>query len=128
MSRVLPHPASIGVRPASDRGGGLAMRLRDVCLSLLGSAVVYVSMAACSAGSGAPSGTKGTGGHGTGGPVASGSGMGGAGSATDGTGTSGGSAGMDSGLYDALTDPVSTANADPADGTRLKATYRVGDD
>jgi hypothetical protein len=108
------------------------MRLRDVGLSLVGSAVVYVSMAACNAGSGAPTGTKsgGTGAHGTGGPVAaaSGGGMGGAGSATDGTGTSGGSAGMDSGLYDALTDPVPTANADPADGTRLKATYRVGDD
>ncbi len=108
------------------------MRLRDVGLSLLGSAVVYVSMAACNAGGGSPSGVKpgGAGGNGMGGPVAaaSGGGMGGSGSVTDGTGTSGGSAGMDSGLFDALTDPVSTANADPQSGTRLKATFRTGDD
>jgi len=106
------------------------MRLRDVGLSLLGSAVVYVAMAACSAGSGGPSGTKpsGTGGHGSTGPVAAaGGGMGGTGSTTDGTSGTG-SAGTDSGLIDALTDPVPIANADPTDGTRLKATYRTGED
>jgi hypothetical protein len=79
------------------------MRMREVGISLLGSAVVYVTMAACNGGGGGGSGAS-AGGDGLGGP------------------------GTDSGLVDALTDPVSSARADPSDGTRLKATYRLAAD
>jgi hypothetical protein len=126
------------------------MKLRDVGLSLLGSTVVYVSMAACNAGGGGSTsgaGLHAAGGGGTSGPVASAgtgrmNGTGGTGSngtssagGTDGTmGASGTStasgvmSGADSGLVDALTDPVATASADPTDGSRLKATYMLGSD
>ena len=88
------------------------MKMRDAGLSLLGSAMVYVAMAACAGGSGGPSAA----GSGAGGPSGSG-----------GASTKGGP-GMDSGLIDALLDPVPTAAADPTSGRRLKAQYRLGDD
>jgi hypothetical protein len=87
------------------------MKIRDVGMCLLGSAMVYVAMAACSSGG---SGSI----HGN--PVASGTG-GGVQATAGGPGGSG--SGHDSGIVDALTNPVPTAKADPVDGTRLKAEY-----
>ena len=87
------------------------MKMRDVCLSLLGGAMVYVAMAACSAGGDAGSvGSVGAGGAG----VRSGDG--------------GSGSGLDSGFADALMNPVSKAAADPVSGTRLKAQYMIADD
>ncbi len=100
-------------------------------------------MAACSSGGGGGGGitTKsyGTGGAqgmtaamagggGAGGPSAVATGSGGASGAT--AGGTGGTSGtiVDSGILDALTDPVPSAFADPTDGTRLKATYLIGAD
>jgi hypothetical protein len=122
------------------------MRARDVFRSLAGSAVVYVAMAACSSGGGG-SGTAGQRTAGAGGGAAAGAsvssgasgatGMLGAGGATGASGASGasgaGSAGgtgaiSDSGLVDALMNPVPTASADPTDGQRLRATWRQGSD
>jgi hypothetical protein len=89
--------------------------MKDVGISLLGGAMVYVAMAACnSGGANRGVGLRGTGGGGT---VAS--------SGTSGT-TSG--AGSDGGMMDALMDPVPHASADPMDGHRLKAQYQLGDD
>jgi len=129
------------------------MRLRDVGISLFGSGVVYVAMAACSSGGGSSGGltTKayGTGGGGgrgattastssslgggggsSSGPSASGgpSGSGGASGASGTSASSGGTGPRDSGIFDALTDPVSTAFADPTNGSRLKATFVTGSD
>jgi hypothetical protein len=99
----------------------LAMKMRDVGLSLLGSAMVYVAMAACSSGGG--SGAIGT-------KSSPGSGGSGSGSGYGGGVTSGGGRGAvpDSGLADALMNPVPTASADPVSGTRLKAEYLIADD
>jgi len=80
------------------------MRVRDIGLSLLGSGMVYVAMAACSSGSPKLSGGGGS------------------------TGASGAGSGSDSGLADRLMDPVPSASADPVSGNRLKAQYVVGDD
>jgi hypothetical protein len=121
------------------------MRMRDVGLSLLGSAVVYVTMAACSAGgggstSGALTRTGGASGGGSGPVAAAGAGGTSGASGASGTSSAGGTNGSaggtggtgmaiaDSGLVDALTDPVPTASADPTDGSRLKATYLLGAD
>lgn len=82
------------------------MKMRDAGLSLLGGALVYVAMAACSGGGAGPSGP---------------------GAGSGGASTKGGP-GSDSGLIDALLDPVPTASADPQSGGRLKAQYRLGDD
>jgi hypothetical protein len=76
-----------------------------------GSIVVYVIMAACSAGSGSPGASLGRDGSAS-------SSSGGAGSGGDG-----------SSILDALTDPVGMATADPnQSGTRLKLTYYAGAD
>jgi hypothetical protein len=83
--------------------------MRDIVLSSVGGAVIYVALAACS-GQGNGTATRTT----SGGPA----GMGGS-STRD---------AMDSGLVDALLDPVPKAAADPMSGTRLRARYRLGDD
>jgi hypothetical protein len=143
------------------------MRVRDVFVSLAGSTVVYVAMAACSSGGGGTSSSKvagagasapihvgaggavaSTGASGTGTPGAGGaasSGTTGGVASTGATGTPGaggmastgatGASGAggtgpitDSGLLDALMNPVPPAMADPTNGQRLKATYRQGED
>ncbi|MFT3776543.1 MAG: hypothetical protein QM820_65210 [Minicystis sp.] len=111
------------------------MKLRDVALCLVGGSIMYVSMAACA---GRPSSNNGTSSRGT----TSGGGTGGV-AVHQGTGASGGHGGsipgvggasgtggtiLDSGIADALTDPVPPANAEPAAGSRLKPKYRLGDD
>ena len=104
------------------------MRMRDVGLCLVGGSILYVSMAACS---GRPSGVM----SGTG-PRAGTSGSGGAVATTGGgSGNGQGGAGMggagtlpDSGIFDALTDPVASASADVANGSRLKARFHRGED
>ena len=91
------------------------MKLRDVALCLVGGSIMYVSMAACA---GRPSGQSSSGvtvHQGTGGQ-------------TPGVGGGSGSGILDSGIGDALTDPVGSAHADPAAGSRLKPKYRVGED
>jgi hypothetical protein len=88
-----------------------AMRMNDAARMLTGSIVVYAIMAACSA----ANMSRGFGGD-----------DGGAGSSASSGGTGASSGG---GLADALTDPVSSANADPyQSGTRLKANYLAGSD
>jgi hypothetical protein len=81
------------------------MKTRDAGLFLFGGALVYVAVAACTGGNAGR-----TSGAGAGSPNGS------AGS------------GKDSGLLDAIANPVPTANADPTNGSRLKAQYMVGDD
>jgi hypothetical protein len=106
-------------------------------------------MAACSAkgpgaasstatGTHGPSGAGGsrgsTAGHGGAGLGSTGhGGAGGMGNGSSGNGgasgsTSHGNGGSDSGIFDALTDPIADAMADPMSGSRLKAYYRTGDD
>jgi hypothetical protein len=85
------------------------MKLRSVILSLLGGSVVYVTMAACAT---QPTKLLGSGGRGAGGSFAAG----------------GGANGSDGGLVDALTDPVPSASADPAPGSRLKPRYWTSED
>lgn len=104
------------------------MKLRDVGLCLMGGSILYVSMAACAGRPAGNNGTRGTtSGGGSGGIAVHNGGGGGAGGASTGaTGTSGG--GSDGGLTDALTDPVPSAHADPAPGSRLKPKFRLGDD
>ena len=132
------------------------MRVRDVFVSLAGSTVVYVAMAACSSGGGGAPSSKVAGAgasmptHASGGGAvvatsASSTGTPGAGGMASVTGASGaggmastgatGASGAggtgpiaDSGLLDALMNPVPPAMADPTSGQRLKATYRQGDD
>jgi hypothetical protein len=82
------------------------MKTRDAGLFLFGSALVYVCVAACTGGSAGRSA-----GVGAGTP----------------NGSSGAS-GRDSGLLDAISNPVPTAKADPTDGSRLKAQYMIADD
>ena len=88
------------------------MKIRESGKTLIGGFVVYVAMAACSAGGpGAPSGNGGA------------TGLGGAGGSASVAG------GYDAGdILDALTDPVPDASADPVSGSRLKAKYRIADD
>src|SRR5690349_16994423 len=93
------------------------MKVRDVGVCLVGGAMVYVAMAACSAGGST------TGGH-SGGVTRLGGGQGGGAS---GAGPSAGQGG-DSGVFDALTNPVPPASADPTSGSRLKPKYRVAED
>lgn len=94
------------------------MKLRDVGLCLLGGSILYVSMAACA---GRPSGSSGTRG------TTSGGGSGGVAVHNGGAGGTTGSGGViDSGIGDALTDPVSSANAEP--GSRLKRKFRDAED
>jgi hypothetical protein len=95
--------------------------MRDVGLSLVGGSLLYVAMAACS---GRPAGVAGTGSH-----AGAGGGGGGALQATGGgSGNGQGSGILDSGIFDALTDPVSSASADVSNGSRLKAKFRSGED
>jgi hypothetical protein len=94
----------------------LAMKIRDVGMCLFGSAMVYVAMAACSSGFGSSHGN-----------ASSASGAGGGVQATAG-GPGGSGSGHDSGVVDALTNPVPSAKADPVDGTRLKAEYITASD
>jgi hypothetical protein len=82
--------------------------------------MVYVAMAACSAGGST------TGSHAGGGNVTR-LGGGGQGGGVSGAGPSAGQGG-DSGVFDALTNPVPSASADPTSGSRLKPKYRVADD
>jgi hypothetical protein len=81
------------------------MKLRDIALTLVGSSLLYVAMAACSSGGGSGT-TSGIGPH---------------------AGDGGGSPG-DGGLIDVIMNPVPDASAEPQSGTRLKAVYRVADD
>jgi hypothetical protein len=96
------------------------MKVRDVGVCLVGGAMVYVAMAACSAG-----GSTTTGSHAGGGVTRLGGG--GQGGGASGAGPSAGQGG-DSGVFDALTNPVPSASADPTSGSRLKPKYRVADD
>jgi len=105
------------------------MKMTDVYRSLFGGFIVYVTMAACSGmgndttgGGNASGGSPGQGGFGG---VAHGGNGGQTGSAQGGMGQGGKDAGD---IFDALTDPVPNASADPTSGTRLKAKYRTGDD
>lgn len=124
------------------------MRVGDVLRSLVGGAVVYAAMAACSQpdpvlhvrGSGGHGGSEaGAGGAGAGGPLADAStgqeGASGAGVSGGGTGAGGSSGGQGGGaggaggdLLDAMTNPVPDANAQAVDGSRLKAKFLVGED
>lgn len=110
------------------------MKIGEIGKSLMGACIVYVAMAACSAAgrepSGAASGTA-SGSHSTASSGHGGAGQGGyGGTANVGQGgdTGAGQGGDDAGIWDALTDPVSEAAAEPTSGSRLKAKYRVGDD
>jgi hypothetical protein len=94
------------------------MKMRDVGLSLLGGGVIYLAMAACSSQGAGKLGSTTIGGGGRSSAV----GRGGAGGGGD------GAAGSDSGIGDALLDPVTTAIADPISGSRLRANYRLGSD
>jgi hypothetical protein len=107
---------------------------------VFGSVVVYLSVATLHACSASPpnltataSGPGGSGGNavasssGHGGTVAQGSGMGGMSSAGGEMVSTTGDV-FDSGIFDALTDPVGNASADPTSGSRLKAYYYTGDD
>ncbi|WP_437714962.1 hypothetical protein WMF45_00235 [Sorangium sp. So ce448] len=87
--------------------------MRDVVAALVGGGVIYVAMAACSAGRGdrAQGGTAGR----AGGDVGSSSGD---------VGSSSG----DDGPLDGMTDPVPSAAADPVSGSRLKARFITADD
>ena len=113
------------------------MRMRDVGLSLLGGCLVYTAMAACSSGAmttGTATGTRGSQSSGTPGTTsgapgttsgAPGTTAGGGGMTAGGGGTTGhgGMSGMGG-----MMNPVPPAMADPTDGSRLKAEYRVADD
>lgn len=90
------------------------MKFRDVGLCLVGGSILYVTMAACARPAGGP--PSGGGRAGAGGTVLH-NGSGG-----------GGGAPHDSGIGDALTDPVPSASADPLPGTRLKPRFRAGED
>jgi hypothetical protein len=87
------------------------MRVREMMGCLLGSAVIYVAMAACSGNDSPPPGAV--------------NGQGG-GSGSSGISQGGGS--PSGGMWDAMTDPVPNASADPVSGSRLKAQYRMGSD
>jgi len=130
------------------------MKIKEVSRTLFGGSIVYVLMAACSGVTNSPTGGGSTGqaGHGGAGGMATSSigGFGGmaqsgsgglGGMAQSGSGGFGGmaqtgSGGMGQGgsnfdaggIWDALTDPVPDASADPTSGTRLKAKYRMGAD
>ena len=80
--------------------------------------MIYVAMAACATGT---TGTISPLSNGTGGGASTSKGTGGAGGA-------GGGGLLDSGIMDALMDPVATAAADPISGTRLKARFRLATD
>jgi hypothetical protein len=107
---------------------------------VFGSVVVYLSVATLHACSASPpnltataSGPGGSGGgavtssSGHGGTVAQDSGMGGMSSAGGEMMSTTGDV-FDSGIFDALTDPVGNASADPTSGSRLKAYYQTSDD
>lgn len=101
------------------------MKSSEIGRALLGAAVVYVAMAACTGAERAGSG--GAGGHTIANSSAGGAtGHGGAGVQSGGHGGQGGA--WDSGILDVLTDPVPDAAADPISGSRLKAKFRMGDD
>ncbi len=80
------------------------MKMRDIVKALVGAGFVYVAMAACSAGTG----------------------QGGSGHA--GAGGQGGVDIEDGGMMDVLTNPVPDAQADPMNGSRLKAKYILAED
>jgi hypothetical protein len=94
------------------------MLLKEVGRTLFGGCTLYVIMAACS-------GSEGSGGSG----VASSTSAGGSGG-NEGNGGDGGAAqgGRDGGIFDALTDPVREADAEPMSGSRLKGKYLLGSD
>jgi hypothetical protein len=98
----------------------LAMKMRDVGLSLVGGGVIYLAMAACSTPSTGRIGPPTSLGGGGRSPAGQGGAGGGGG---DGAGGS-----ADSGIGDALLDPVATVMADPISGSRLRANYRLGSD
>lgn len=101
------------------------MRTKDAVKALLSGAVVYVAMAACSAGrSSTGYSSNGTGGAASGGVSMS------AGGSTLGGGVdgSGGLGSMMDAMVDAIAEPVPDAEAQTVSGTRLKARYWVGDD
>jgi hypothetical protein len=127
-------------------------RSRRVLETLLSGSALYVLMAACSSGSsklsfsassgtassshasttggGGLMGTGGTGGTGQGG-VGGHPGVGGMVAMGGHSGAGGMGVGGDSGIFDALTDPVPDANAggeNPTSGTRLKGKYTMGSD
>jgi hypothetical protein len=112
MSPLGPH---LGRATGIGRLEVLAMKMRDVGISLLGGGMVYVAMAACSSGHNPGTAARGTGGGAT--AVSSGA-----------SGHTASGAGSDGGMMDALMDPVPSASADPTDGRRLKAQYMLGDD
>lgn len=122
------------------------MKTRDVVGSLFGGLVIYVAMAACSGSNAAQSGATASKGTSTGAAGNGGAGAGSGGASTGSGGAQGaggavaqgGAGGVGKGgaggifdagaIFDALTDPVSPANADPVSGARLKAKFRTGDD
>jgi hypothetical protein len=92
------------------------MKLRDVAMTLIGGSVLYVAMAACAGPRSGPLSSHGP------------SGAGGATGHLGVGGSSGAGGRADSGLGDALGDPVSSAQADPLPGSRLKPKFRLGED
>ncbi len=103
------------------------MRFRQTIGVFFSGSIMYVVMAACSSMTAMHS-AAGT----TGGGTAKSTGAQG-GTIVQGTGGHGGmtvagSGGGDSGFLDALTDPVSPADANPVSGSRLKRKYLLGDD
>lgn len=78
------------------------MKAYHILTSLAGSLIIYVALAACSS----DGGQNGHGGH----------------------GGQAGTGGLDSGIIDALLDPVSEASAEPTAGSRLKGMYETGED
>jgi hypothetical protein len=91
------------------------MKTRNVIQIFFGSTIVYVAMAACSGGGNPPTGSSAQGGSG--------------GHSSNSSSNSGGNVGGDDGgIWDALTDPVPEADAEPMSGSRLKRKFRLGDD
>jgi hypothetical protein len=115
------------------------MRMRDVGLSFAGGCLVYMAMAACSSGAGTTStatsgkGTASSGGSGAPGTTSGAPGAtatsGAPGTSSGSPGTGGTAAGMGgAGGMSSMMHPVPPAMADPTDGSRLKAEYRIADD
>jgi hypothetical protein len=100
------------------------MRLKNTRRFLeasFGACVIYTVMAACNGGGNGNASSSGGGGHGHGGHGHGGGAPGGGGTAGSTMAVPGGSDGA--GIFDALTDPVHDAMADPVSGTRLKAAW-----
>ena len=105
------------------------MRMQEAAKMLAGSIVIYVVMAACAARGGVNPGFSDDGGPEGNNSSGGGSSGGGAGGESNADGSGSGSGSDGSSVFDALTNPVPGASADPyQSGSRLKANYYAGAD